>query len=193
MLLILGKGISKGSMLSHPMEVRAASVRVTTMAICAPTVIPAPEGDEDKSYVVPQGTPTSLRSALTQVLSLQPDVRAAYLTQAVNENGGLVNLVLVVNGEGASDILFDTLRRTMKDHLGEGQPFDVVHIEHAPKAVVYHLANRALPVYHKSFDGRRCLQTDSAALLTQADNDGSRGDGLVGALDSGNVYATLGR
>lgn len=164
----------------------AAGVRISDIAVGHP-VVSVPPDVSDARYSPPDHQFVKLVSELTQMLSLQPDVRSAYLTEAHPHQGaGLTNLVLVVNSETKRRSLFDLLKRTMKAAMSQAQPFDVIHIEDAPKAVVFRLAEVTLPFYAKNFDGRRRRASDSGEL-----RDVTRR--VTSDLDIEPSYASLGR
>ena len=150
-------------------------------------VVASTEGVGEARYCPPAHQIGQLASELTQMLSLQPDVNSAYLTEAHSQAGiGMTNLVLVVKSETKRRSLFEMLKRTMRAGLSPDQPFDVVHIDDAPKAVVFRLAEVTLPFYAKIFDGRRRRASDAGELRDVTHRYSSD-------LDIEPSYASLGR
>jgi hypothetical protein len=164
----------------------AAGIRISDTAAGHPVVASTQDAGEAR-YCPPAPRFGQLAAELKQMLSLQPDVRSAYLTEARPQQGtGLMNLVLVVKGDTKRRSLFEMLKRTMRAGLSPDQPFDVVHIDDAPKAVVFRLADVTLPFYSKTFDGRRRRASDVVEAL-----DVTRR--YTSDLDIGASYASLGR
>ena len=180
--------ISSQSNGNSPVISPAATGNLATDAAEGHPVIASAQQDTGEArYCAPDQQFMRLASELTQVLSLQSDVSSAYLTEAHPQTGiGLMNLVLVVKSDTKRRSLFDILKRTMRSALSPEQPFDVVHIDDAPKAVVFRLAEVTLPFYAKTLDRRRRRVRDSGEPLDFTQH-------FTTDLDIETSYASLGR